>query len=722
MHDEAATARSRDVQARGEVQVSPAMRRQSLDRAAHASLTPALCFLAPMFAFLGVAHLVVLHRPVAWAMASLALATALACAGALIRIRRHPVPLARARTAAGVIASVVLANALTHLLLVGKADDTPNVLLFIVGAGFLLLSRAWLAVLVVAAWVGWVGAAIVHPQQPWGRFTFALGSATVLAGLVHTVRVRTVVHLERLRLDLERRVQERTRELESSNLLLRAVTEHLPDAISVRDRSGVHRFANSAARRLQGAGVVGETPDRLWPAELAAQERSEDADVLATGEPLRERALVVGVNGADGERHLVISKYPVRNAAGEVIGVLDVRRDVTEARRQQQSRLEIEQRLQDAQKLQSLGVLTGGIAHDFNNLLTGVLGAAGLARLDIDDPGRLDAHLSQIESSARQGSDLCRQLLAYAGRSRLLIERVELNTLVRQVLPLLRLSASRQIEIRLALAPMPLPFDGDASQIRQVVINLVINAAEAVGDRLDGLIAIRTGVDAGDDQDGPAADVSPLRYGYVEVTDNGCGMEPGVRASIFDPFFTTKFTGRGLGLAVVLGIARSHGGSVQVSSDPGRGASFRVLLPLAADGLLPVASVAPPPVSGDVALSGDVLLIDDEPVVREVVGEMLERLGLRPVVADDGLLGLERFAAEPDRYRVVVADLTMPAAGGREVLHGVRASRPELPVLLISGFSDAEIVLDDDARLRTAFLQKPFSIEALHAALAELLR
>ncbi len=696
---------------------------EGLAEAVQASLLPGLALLAPMFAILGVFHFFLLDPPASFAMGILALSTALAYGVALVRLTRRPLAASRAHRAAAAIAAGVLVNSCAHLVLVGDPPDTINLLLLMVGAGFVLLSRRWLAAVLVLSWGGWFLAVAMHPGQPWMRFAFALASATVLAVLVHAVRVRTLGRLEALRLGLERRVRDRTRELESSNILLRAVTDHLPDAVCIRDVDGVHRFANASARQRRGVPLVGERNAAILPADVAAREDAEDAEVLRSGTPVIERPeTVISPNGTD--RHIVVSKYAVRTDAGDVVGLLDVRRDVTEARRQQKGRLEMEQRLQHAQKLQSLGVLTGGIAHDFNNLLTGVLGSVSLLRLGGADPSRAEHHLATIESSAQQASDLCRQLLAYAGRAPLLIERLEMNALVRAALPLIRLSASRDIELQLALTPDPLLIDGDPSQITQVVMNLVLNAAEALTGRHDGVITVASGRIRIDGHAGAAPgtgiELAPGTYAFLEVVDNGGGMSAETRARIFEPFFTTKFTGRGLGLAVVVGIARSHGGTVEVASEPDGGASFTVLFPLAADDTMP-APVAPPPPPRTVVLEGDALLIDDEPIVREVVGEMLERIGLRPVVADDGISGLELFSASPDQYRVVIVDLTMPGAGGREVLRDVRAVRPDCPVLLISGFSDAEIVLDDAARASTAFLQKPFSIEALQATLDQLI-
>lgn len=727
MHDEAGAAVQEPAAASVAVsRADSAARRAALDRATLASLLPALRLLTPTFLVLAVLHTLVLQPPAAWTMACLASVTSAAYGAALVRLSRVPLDERHARGAAVAIAGGVLVNTVAHLLLVGDPIDTTNVLLFIVGAGFVLLSRTWLTLSIVLAWAGWGLAALVHAGQPWGRYVFALASATVLAVLAHMVRVRTVVRLERLRAELEDRVQERTRDLASSNALLRAVTEHLPDAVVMRDPQGIHRFANAAATTLAAARgampLLGRRNSDTWSATEAALEDAEDAGVLATGQPVTQRAAHVDGSWPDSPRAFVVSKYQVR-ADGAVSGVLDLRRDVTEALRQEQARLEMEQRVQHAQKLQSLGVLTGGIAHDFNNLMMGVLGGASLIRADVPDATAIGGHLSTIEASAQQASDLCRQLLAYAGRGPLVVERLELNAIVQGAMPLMRVSASRQVDMAVYLSPDAMAFDGDASQIRQGIINLVINAAEALHARPDGVIRVSTGrvvVDGADAPSGTETELSAGAYAYVEVADNGPGMSSETRAHIFEPFFTTKFTGRGLGLAVVLGIARSHRGTVQVTTEPGRGAAFRMLVP--------IVEAEPPPrqplrVDDDwPTLAGEVLLVDDERIVREVVGDMLRRFGMRPVMAADGLEGLARFEAEPDRYGALIVDLVMPMLDGRGVLSGVRALRPDVPVLIISGFAEEEIAIGDPSYGPVGFLQKPFTADALGHALVSLLR
>ena len=696
----------------------------ALDHAARDAVRPALTVLTPVYLVLAVLHPVMLAPPGAYVMSATALATAALTGGAWLALVRRGTGVRRGHLVMGLLAALVLVNSVLHLFVIGEAADTTNLLLLIGGSGFILLSRRWLLALILLAWAGWGGAAVTYPAEPWSRYLAAMIGATVLAWLVHAVRVQTILNLQHLRAQLEVRVEERTHALAASNAYLRTLVDHLPDAICIRDAQGVHRLANDAARALLGGDALVGTRNRdVRPPDQVELEDAEDASVLWTGEPILERSAEVA--GADGTvRRVVVSKYPMRSPTGEVTGVLDLRRDVTEATRAEQARQDMEHRLFHVQKLQSLGVLTGGIAHDFNNLLTSVLGAASLIRLDALQPARVEAHVRHVETAAHQAADLCRQLLAYAGQGRVLAERADLGVLVEEVVPLLRMSASRRVEVQVQRAPGPLPFHGDTSQMRQVVMNLVINAAEAVADRPDGVVRVACGevvLNAGEVVDRSTSAPMPAgHYGYIEVADNGVGLSADLVDRIFDPFFTTKFTGRGLGLAVVLGIARGHGGTVLVRSQPAQGATFRVLVPLvAARGS---SSDTPVAQAGSAALSGDVLLIDDERAVLEVIGSMLERLGFTVSKAGDASEGLAIFTTDPGRYRVLVVDLTMPGGGGREVLRQLRAAGHVVPVLLVSGYADGDIVLAEIGDLHARFLQKPFRLDALRDALGALLR
>jgi nitrogen-specific signal transduction histidine kinase/CheY-like chemotaxis protein len=396
---------------------------------------------------------------------------------------------------------------------------------------------------------------------------------------------------------------------------------------------------------------------------------------------------------------------------------LGIAHDVSARKRAESERGELERKMQETQKLESLGVLAGGIAHDFNNLLTGILGNASLARLELPPEAPVGALVAQIEEAGLRAAELCQQMLAYSGKGRFVVQPFALGRLVEETARLLHLSISKKARLVLNLQAGTPQVCGDATQLRQVVMNLVINAAEALGPR-EGEIAVSVR------EVHPSRARLALMHGgdvaaegaYVElaVRDTGCGMSPATVARIFEPFFTTKFTGRGLGLSAVLGIVRSHHGALEVSSTPGHGTTFTVLLPAVAGVLeAPAAPVSETQWHG----SGTVLVADDEGPVREVLAHMLRRMGFTVETAEDGRAAVTLFQRQPDRYAAVLLDLSMPRCDGSEALREIRALRPEAVVVLMTGHgcSDVSERLAEDRP--SAVVQKPFTTAAIREAL-----
>jgi len=397
---------------------------------------------------------------------------------------------------------------------------------------------------------------------------------------------------------------------------------------------------------------------------------------------------------------------PERDAEGNVIwhGYIT---DVTEARR-------LETKLVESAKLESLGVLAGGIAHDFNNLLTGILGNASLARQELPPTSLGQPMLDQIETAARRAADLCKQMLAYSGKGRFVIQRIDLNKLIEDTTHLLQISIGKTCVLRFNLAPNLAVIKADATQLRQVIMNLVINGSEAIGNR-SGVLALTTGVARVDHEYlkgfRPDASPAPGDYVFVEVSDNGCGMDAATLTKIFDPFFTTKFTGRGLGLAAVLGIIRGHKGGLKVYSEPGKGTTFKLFFPVAdgkaQDSATPFAATTP--FKG----AGTVLVVDDEETVRTVSARMLERLGFSVVLANDGREAMEKFRLDPVRFTLVLLDLTMPHLDGEETFRQMRMLNPGVRVILTSGFNQQEAVNRFTGKGLAGFVQKPFELNSL---------
>jgi signal transduction histidine kinase/CheY-like chemotaxis protein len=397
-------------------------------------------------------------------------------------------------------------------------------------------------------------------------------------------------------------------------------------------------------------------------------------------------------------------------------------REITERKIAEAERVAMERKLLETQKLESLGVLAGGIAHDFNNLLTGIVGNAGLVRLELPPDTPPAAHIRQIESAALRAAELCQQLLAYAGKGRFLVESLDLNELIEGTLSLLRLSVGKQAHLQLELGRALPAVMADATQIRQIVMNLVINAADAIGAQ-PGVITLHTGCRYVRATEFAAWAADPGlpegEYAFLEIGDTGCGMPPETLRRIFEPFFTTKFAGRGLGLAAVLGIVRGHRGALQVTSELGRGSVFTLFLP-AGSAQLPVESGAPPAAAAW-QHSGTVLVVDDEECVRTVTEYVLATFGFDTVPAADGEAALAAFAAKPDRFVFVLLDLILPGISGRKVLDRLREIRPDVPVLLVSGYSENDSASPFAADGVTAFLQKPYTRETLERKLRALL-
>ena len=416
-------------------------------------------------------------------------------------------------------------------------------------------------------------------------------------------------------------------------------------------------------------------------------------------------------------------KYFLNNETGIVEDGLFKRawgtqRDVTERKREEEERALIERRLQETQKLESLGVLAGGIAHDFNNLLTSVLGNASLARLELPPESPAQESLAQIETGAQRAAELCKQMLAYSGRGRFVVRRLDLSAVVRDSTEIIQLSISKKAVLKFALAKDLPAIAADATQLRQIVMNLVINASDAIAEK-SGVIAVSTGVMHADraylTETHLAPGIAEGRYVFLEVSDNGAGMSAETKARIFDPFFTTKFAGRGLGLAAVLGIVRGHRGALKVYSEPGRGTTFKLLLPCAEG----PAEELPAPADDGAAWrgSGLVLVIDDEETVRAVSARMLTMMGFEPLLAVNGREGADLFASRAGEIAAVMLDLTMPVLDGTATLTELRRLRADVPVLLMSGFTEHDAVDRFAGKGLAGFLQKPFKSDELRAAL-----
>jgi len=451
-------------------------------------------------------------------------------------------------------------------------------------------------------------------------------------------------------------------------------------------------------------------------------------DILQTGGGTIELSLIC----KDGRR--VLTEYNVSVISDQDDKpkfVISIGRDITDRKRAEAQRLSLERQVQHAQKLESLGILAGGIAHDFNNLLMAILGNADLAMDELPRHAPARENLVEIENAAKRAADLSRQMLAYSGKGKFVIAPIDLNEFVEEMAHLLDVSISKKAILKYNFADNLPTFDGDGTQIRQVIMNLITNASEAIGDK-SGVIALSTGaldcdrayLDAADRTMHAGRDkpLSEGLYAYLEVADTGCGMNAETIEKIFDPFFTTKFTGRGLGMAAVLGIVRGHDGLINIYSEPHKGTTFKVLFPAskASDGATRADDVQAEqsrPWKG----YGTILIADDEDTVCAVGKQMLERMGFDVLLASDGKHAVDVFAANSDKIVCVLLDLTMPHMDGEQAFAELRNIRPDLAVILCSGYNEQDATQHFAGKGLAGFVQKPYSMIELRDKLIEIL-
>jgi PAS domain S-box-containing protein len=426
--------------------------------------------------------------------------------------------------------------------------------------------------------------------------------------------------------------------------------------------------------------------------------------VALSGKPARFE----GYN-RDTNRHYSVFAYsPVKGRFAIIFS------DITE-------RKHAEERIRQAQKLESLGLLAGGVAHDFNNLLVGVIGNASLAEELLPEGHQSAALLQKVVKTGEQAAHLTRQMLAYSGKGQFLLEPVNLSELLPEIKGLVLPSVPKKILLTFELDEQ-LPFiEADRGQVQQIFMNLVLNAAEAIGSS-PGTIRVKTGVrDVASDFIGQHMECQPLspgRYVYLEVGDTGCGMDDGTKARIFDPFFSTKFTGRGLGLAAVSGIVRAHNGGIAVTTAPGAGSCFTVLFPVDDPGKLRhAAKIRSTSTQG----AGTVLVVDDEALVRDMARQALERHGYNVLVADSGPAAIDVFKRHPGDIALVVLDLSMPGLSGEETLPELRKIRPDVGVIISSGYSESEAMPLFGGQRVLGFIQKPYTARSLIEKIESLL-
>ncbi|MEI6207860.1 MAG: PAS domain S-box protein [Desulfuromonadales bacterium] len=562
---------------------------------------------------------------------------------------------------------------------------------------------------------------------------FVTGAAEVEAELVttsgkripylftgQTIRIEGSFCLIGMGIDItERKLIEETRN--KALLFIETLLASSPTGILVYEGdSGYCVLANQAVADMTGGTI----------ATLRSQNFRNISSWRATGYyQLAESVLADGVTrrtenefgtsfGKSVALDALFSRFDVDGRPHLLLIVMDISERIHLAEENRQ----IAAQMLHVQKLESLGVLAGGIAHDFNNILTAVLGNADLAlmRLPFESPAR--ENLIQIEKAAGRATELARQMLAYSGKGHFVIETLNFNEIVEEMAHMLEVSISKKALLLLNFTPDLPTVEADATQLRQVLMNLVINASEAIGFN-SGVIAITTGTmecDKAYFSDNWTDDHLPEGlYVYLEVADTGCGMDRELIPKIFDPFFTTKFTGRGLGMSAVLGIIRGHKGAIKVSSEKGKGTSFKLLLPVSLHPVVHAGKIEA--TDGIWKGTGIILLVDDEESIRVMGEEMLHELGFDTLTASDGLDALEVFNQNKDQIRCVILDLTMPRLDGEQTFREIRRLKPDVRVLISSGFNEQEVTSKFVGKGLSGFIQKPYKIMEVSNKLREIL-
>jgi PAS domain S-box-containing protein len=530
---------------------------------------------------------------------------------------------------------------------------------------------------------------------------------------------------ERALLRVEELLELRTQELRASEERYKNLFAMIPEPIVIADREGWVVQCNEIAERIlarKGRELVGTALRELVKGDRIPGLIRALGKVWKTGEGEFETQLIC----RKGEvRDFEVSARTVDFQGSR--SLLLIARDVSERKAIEEEKKKLQVQIQHAQKLESLGVMAGGIAHDFNNLLVGILGNASLVLMDLEQTHPAREFVQQIDVASRRAAELTAQILTYSGKSRANFGQVDLSELVREMNQLMEPAISKKAILRLELTKRVPLIRADAVQLRQVVMNLILNGSDALEGEAGALeIRVRS-LEAKRDllkRGFVGRDLPEGRYVALEVGDSGCGMDSETLARIFDPFFTTKFTGRGLGLASTLGIVRGHRGAILVDSRKGRGTTFTLLFPaLDAPDVTVETKVESRPVGERRASPGErgcVLVVDDEPGVRRLAASTLERVGFATLLAENGDEGIRVFGTRQGEIDAVLLDMTMPGMDGREVLEQLRHLNSEVPVVLSSGFSEDQALEGISVDPGTTFLRKPYPPSALQELVEEL--
>lgn len=455
-----------------------------------------------------------------------------------------------------------------------------------------------------------------------------------------------------------------------------------------------------------GSGVQQLFPEDRWLVDVGAQSYMAVPCKTPSGERVGYLGIVHDLPLTED-----LGDVAVFRVFAAIVGAVLV------ARHEERQRLEMERQILEGHRLESLGILAGGVAHDFNNLLVGVSGNISLALMNTAASSPIRHFLEEVEDVAQRAAELAKQMLAYSGKGRFVVAQINFSHVVEEMMSLLSVSVPKTIELRAELDSELPAVTADVTQIRQLIMNLVLNATDAIQDKT-GTISLTTGTTKVDEQSLRSAKVGrsqlPGDYVFLEIRDSGCGLSADVMARMFDPFYSNTPTGRGLGLAAVHGIVKGHHGVLKVESQVGRGTSFRLMLP--ATGLEPTAL---PTTFEATNLEGlTALVVDDDETVQVTGTRMLEHLGCKVLLAEDGEKGVAAYEKHQADIDFVLLDMTMPRMGGEEAFRLIREIDPDARVILMSGYDKHATTSHFAGKGLSGFLQKPFNVDSLTRALS----
>ncbi len=526
--------------------------------------------------------------------------------------------------------------------------------------------------------------------------------------------------------ELEERVEALGSELKEADKKSSAWLEHSPVCTKIVDLDLNLQYMSSAG--IQGLGIEDITqyygkpyPLEFYPESFRITMTGNLESVRETGEIITQEAPVVDLEGNEAWFHSTI--VPVNDEKGQIDYFMVVSIDITSRKRAEEERRKMGEAIQNTQKLESLGVLAGGIAHDFNNLLMSILGNADLALQELSPVSPANENVKEILTASRRAAELCKQMLAYSGKGKFEVNPINISEVVEEMTHMLEVSISKKAVLKYNFADNLPTIIADATQLRQIIMNLITNASDAVGDK-SGVISISTGAMDCDhaylsetylDDDLPEG-----LYTYIEIADTGCGMNKETIKKLFDPFFTTKFVGRGLGLSAVLGIVRGHKGAIKVYSELKKGTTIKVLFPAVDE---QAGSIQHETISEieEWRGSGTVLLVDDEESVLAVGKQNLKKKGFSVLMAADGREGLELFRKHAGEIVCVILDLTMPRMDGEEAYREIRRIKSGVRVIMSSGYNEQDITQRFVGKGLAGFIQKPYTSRDLWKKLREIL-